>query len=66
MLDLQIAQPNPETLAQREKLDSDLKETRKLAAVPVPTVPTGAELARKACEQMVWAMLTSATFRFNH
>ena len=53
-------------LAQREKLDSDLKEARKLAATSVPTVPTDAELVRKACEQMVWALLTSAEFRFNH
>ncbi len=66
VLDLQIAQPNPKTLAQSEKLDSDLKEARKKAATFVPTVPTGAELVRKTCEQMVWALLTSAEFRFNH
>jgi hypothetical protein len=66
VLDLQIARPNPESLAQRDKLNAELNETRKLAATPVPRVPTDAELARKAREHMVWALVAGPEFRFNH
>jgi len=66
VLDLQIAQPNPDSLVQRDKLTAELNKTRKLAAAPVPAIPTDAELARKAREHMVWAFVAGPEFRFNH
>ena len=39
---------------------------RKLAATPSPAVPTDTDLARKACEHIVWALVAGPEFRFNH
>jgi len=51
---------------QRDKLEVELAQVRKTADLPLPIVSPFESRRAQALHQMVWALLNSPAFRFNH